>query len=78
MEKHNFFIGQKVTLVTETSTTETSVEVGVIVWIWEDEEYGFPDAYVALFGESFPENQPTKMPGIYRYALASLRPYEQT
>ncbi len=73
MEEHNFFIGQKVKLV-----TNTSVEVGVIVWIWEDEEYGFKDAYVALFGESFPENQPSEMPGIYRYALSSLRPYETT
>ena len=73
MEKHNFSIGQKLKLV-----TDTSVEVGVIVWIWEDEQYGFPDAYVALFGKSFPENQPTKKPGIFRYALSSLRPYEET
>lgn len=71
MEKHNFFIGQKIKVI-----TDTSVEVGVIVWIWEDEKYGFPDAYVALFGKSFPEKQRSKMPSIYRYALASLRPYE--
>ena len=71
MEMHNFSIGQKIKLA-------NPVEVGVIVWIWEDEQYGFLDAYVALFGKSFPENQPTTRPGIFRYALSSLRPYEET
>ena len=48
------------------------VEVGIIVWIWDDPEIGFKDAFIASFGNKFPTGAPTEKPEIWRYALSSL------
>ena len=48
------------------------VEYGVIVWIWDDPEFGFKDAFIASFGDSFPIGAPETKPEVWRYALSSL------
>lgn len=57
-------IGQKVKL-------DSTKEVGVVVWLWKD-EHGDTDAYVAFFGEQFPEGIPETKPYILRYYASSL------
>ena len=47
-------------------------EYGVIVWIWDDPDLGFKDAFIASFGDSFPAGTPETKPSIWRYALSSL------
>jgi len=46
-------------------------EVGVVVCAWEDAS-GDVDAYVAFFGESFPEGEPSAKPYVLRYYSSSL------
>lgn len=60
--------GQKVRL---TSTGE----VGVVVWTWRD-EHGDADAYVAFFGEAFPDGAPAEPPYVLRYYESSLEALE--
>ncbi|HEX5793915.1 MAG TPA: hypothetical protein VFY01_11610, partial [Rheinheimera sp.] len=48
------------------------IEYGIIVWIWEDPDCGFKDAFIASFGDSFPVGTPQKKPEVWRYAISSL------
>ena len=50
-------------------------EVGVVVWTWRD-QHGDADAYVAFFGEAFPNGAPAERPYILRYCDSSLEVLE--
>ena len=60
-------LGQKVQLL-------STGEVGVVVWLWNDD--GIEDAYIAFFGDQFPEGVPTNKPYVLRYYATSLKPLE--
>lgn len=60
-----FQIGQKVRL-------KHTGEVGIVVWIWQANEYGDIDTYVAFFGNEFPKDKPTQVPYVIRYYESSL------
>lgn len=62
-------LGQKVKLA-------ATGEVGVIIWLWTDES-GDTDAYVAFFGEAFPNGSPKQQPYVLRYYTASLIPLDE-
>jgi hypothetical protein len=46
-------------------------EVGIVVHAWADAA-GDTDAYVAFFGEEFPEGAPEAKPYVLRYFESSL------
>ncbi len=52
-----------------------NTEVGVVVWVWDD-EFGDQEAYVAFLGASFPEEKPESPPYILRYYATSLEVIE--
>jgi len=60
-----FQVGQKVRLV-------STSEVGIVVWLWTDPATGAEDAYVAFFGQEFPDGPPETKPYILRYLTSSL------
>ena len=47
-------------------------EVGVVVHIWRDPETNLDDAYIAFFGQNFPEGVPDEKPYILRYFVGGL------
>ena len=47
-------------------------EVGVVIWVWYNEEIYNYDYYIAFFGERFPSGKPKKKPYVLRYAETSL------
>ena len=47
-------------------------EVGLVIHCWMSDEFNGYDCYVAFFGRSFPEGQPTEIPYVLRYASTSL------
>lgn len=47
-------------------------ECGVVVHIWSDPETGDEDAYIAFFGNQFPDGKPASKPYILRYFVAGL------
>lgn len=51
-------------------------EVGVVIHLWIDPELGVEDAYVAFFGQEFPEGKPDQKPYVLRYFAGSLEPAE--
>ncbi len=57
-------VGQKVRL-------RDTGEVGVVVYLWIN-EHGDEDTYVAFFGNSYPDGEPTNTPYILRYFATSL------
>lgn len=46
-------------------------EVGIVVWVWSD-KLGDMDTYVAFFGDSYPEGEPSRSPYVLRYYETSL------
>lgn len=67
-EKPEFVPGERVQLV-------STGECGIVVHVWlNEEEGGFYDCYVAFFGHDFPlpNQRPTQIPHILRYAETSL------
>jgi hypothetical protein len=52
-----------------------SGEVEVVVWTWRD-EHGDADAYVAFFGEAFPDWALAERPYVPRYYESSLEVLE--
>jgi hypothetical protein len=46
-------------------------EVGIVVHAWKDAD-GTIDAYVAFFGEEFPEGAPAEKPYVLRYLESTL------
>jgi hypothetical protein len=63
--KNQLHIGQKV-------RHPSTREVGVVVWLWESNEYGDVDAYIAFFGSQFPTGIPNEKPYVLRYYESSL------
>ena len=47
-------------------------EVGIVVHIWRDTATGLDDAYIAFFGENFPDGKPKTKPYVLRYFLSGL------
>lgn len=72
MSQSEIKVGSKVRLRSNHGTDEEQVEVGVVVHIWLSENGVDDDAYIAFFGESFPEGAPTEKPYILRYYVGSL------
>ena len=73
MNESKIKVGSKVKLVpNEDAPDEMSVEVGIVVHIWLSENGVDDDAYVAFFGEKFPDGKPDKKPYILRYYVNSL------
>jgi len=64
MQERAFAVGDRVRL-------KATGEVGVVVCVWFDAEFGY-DHYVAFFGHEFPQGQPASPPYILRYAATSL------
>lgn len=66
-------VGSRVRLRTTSDPGEPeSVEVGIVVHIYYNEEVQTRDAYIAFFGDSFPEGKPTEKPYVLRYFVSSL------
>ena len=65
--------GQRVSHRYIVGDEEERTEYGIVVAIWPDPEHHFIDAYVAFFGESWPEISavPSK-PYVLRYSCKSL------
>jgi hypothetical protein len=51
---------------------EITSEFGVVVHCWLDNAMGVFDCYVAFFGDSFPNGEPSEVPYVLRYASTSL------
>lgn len=49
-------------------------EVGVVIHLWIDPELGVEDAYVAFFGQEFPQGKPSRESYVLRYFADSLKP----
>ena len=71
MSSH-FQVGSKVKRTFENDDGLPEAEVGIIVHIWRDTETGLDDAYVAFFGEDFPDGRPATKPYLLRYFLSGL------
>ncbi|MEZ6064228.1 MAG: hypothetical protein R3B90_00635 [Planctomycetaceae bacterium] len=51
-------------------------ECGVVVHLWSDPETGDEDAYIAFFGDHFPNGKPASKPYILRYFVTGLEVVE--
>lgn len=65
-------VGSRVRLRSNIGTEDEEVEVGVVIHICLSDNTYDEDAYIAFFGETFPEGPPTTKPYILRYYVASL------
>ena len=65
-------IGSKIRRTFTSENDEECSEVGVVVHLWIDPKTQLQDAYVAFFGEEFPEGVPTEKPVILRYFTDDL------
>ena len=55
---------------------EFTTEVGIVVHIWRDPETDLDDAYIAFFGNEFPNGKPIDKPVILRYFLDGLELFD--
>lgn len=77
MSESKIRVGSKVKLVSNADDPdEMTVEVGVVIHIWLSDNGCDNDAYVAFFGETFPEGVPDVKPYILRYYVSSLEQIE--
>ena len=65
-------IGDRVKRTYELDDETTETEVGVVVHIWRDPETDLDDAYIAFFGDEFPNGKPSEKPVILRYFVGGL------
>jgi hypothetical protein len=65
-------VGSRVRRTFQNSDGATQTECGVVVHIWNDPETGDDDAYIAFFGDHFPDGKPASKPYVLRYFVASL------
>ncbi len=60
-------LGQRVRL-------STTGELGVVVWLWHNEQINAQEAYVAFVGSHWPTAAPSDIPYVLRYMASSLEP----
>lgn len=60
------------TAVRHSGLEDGSVQYGIVVHCWLDEEIANCDCYVAFFGDQLPSGKPAEKPYILRYASVSL------
>ena len=65
-------VGDRVRRTYELNGENSDTEVGVVVHIWRDSKTDVDDAYIAIFGEEFPDGKPDEKPEIFRYFLEGL------
>lgn len=65
-------VGSRIRRTFENNDGGCQTECGVVVHVWTDPETGEEDAYIAFFGDQFPEGQPNSKPYILRYFVAGL------
>ena len=69
-------VGSRVRRRFTNSDGEYQTECGVVVHIWSDPETGDDDAYIAFFGDRFPDGKPASKPFILRYFVSGLEVVE--
>jgi len=72
----NLKVGSKVRRRSTSETDEELIEVGVVVHLWVDPETELQDAYIAFFGEEFPQGKPSEKPVVLRYFASGLEVIE--